>query len=282
MKLFLECLPCILRQVWDASKMATDDAAVQEQIMQDAIGVLGRYREYRNSPHIAREMHRVVRAHTGNADPYVQVKQRDLDMALTLLPELERQLLQKDDRLYWALKASATGNVLDSAIYAAHDIGKFDAEFAQPFAICDDAVLRQKLQTAKTLLVIGDNTGETVFDCLLLKQFAHLKRTYAVRSAPVINDATMDEALASGLGDYAEVISTGCDSPGVLLDDCGADFKRLFFAADIVISKGQGNFETLSDCPRELFFLLKAKCPVIAHLFQVPLNGYVFKYKKDQ
>ena len=103
---------------------------------------------------------------------------------------------------------------------------------------------------------------------------------YAVRSAPVLNDATAAEALASGVGEVARVVSTGCDMPGVLLAESSDEFLDLVQNADIVISKGQGNYETLSDCPRDVFFLLKAKCPVIARSLGVELNAYVFRHRE--
>lgn len=278
MKVLLECLSCSLRQVLEAARMATGDPAEHTQIMDEAIELLTHYHEYPNSPAVAQEMHRIVKAHTGNLDPYVQIKQRDLALARGLMPDITRRVQGKADALYWSLKASATGNVLDSAIYADYENHHFDEEFEAPFAICDLPAFKERLQTAKSLLVIGDNTGETVFDCLLLKQFPHLTMTYAVRSAPVINDATMAEAIEAGIDQYAEVISTGCAAPGVMLEACNAEFLEIFHAADLVISKGQGNYETLSDAPRSVFFLLKAKCPVIANALGVHLNDYIFQY----
>jgi len=278
MELFLECLPCVLRQAMEAAKLSTDDEALQKQMIAEVLGILGRYEAFNSAPEIVREFHRVLKARTGAADPYAAIKQRDLETAIRLLPELKRQLSQKDDRLYWALKAAATGNVLDSAIGLTIDMSRFDAEFEKPFAVCDIGVFQQRLENAKSLMVIGDNTGETVFDGLLLEQFPGLRLTYAVRSAPVINDATAEEAVASGLDRYAEIISTGCDIPGVLLEECGGEFLKRFREADIVISKGQGNYETLSECPRDIFFLLKAKCPIMAKVQGVSLNDFVFRY----
>jgi uncharacterized protein with ATP-grasp and redox domains len=202
-------------------------------------------------------------------------------MALNLFPKLKHIIESRKDPLYWGLKTAAIGNVLDSAICFGYDIeGIIDAELEKPFAICDAPVLNRQIKTAKTLLVIGDNTGETVFDCLLLEQLPNLNLTYAVRSAPIINDATIEDAQASGLGRYAQIISTGCDAPGVLLDECSETFLNIFYGADIVISKGQGNYETLSDCGRDIYFLLKAKCQVLAGLLDVGLNEYVFKYNE--
>ncbi len=109
---------------------------------------------------------------------------------------------------------------------------------------------------------------------MLLEQLSNLNLTYAVRNAPIINNATMEDAQASGLGQYARIVSTGCDAPGVLLDECSEAFLDIFYGADIVISKGQGNYETLSDCDRNIYFLLKAKCLVLAGLLDVGLNDF--------
>ena len=278
MEVFLDCLPCVLRGALEAAKMSTDDEGLQREIMQDAIGVLSRYETYQNAPEIAREFQRIVKARTGKQDPYTAVKQRDLATALRLLPALTQRVLSRDDTLYWALKAAATGNVLDAAIGLTIDMSRFDTEFETPFAVCDIQPLKAKLETAKTLLVIGDNTGETVFDGLLLSQFPDLQLTYAVRDQPVLNDATIAEAVASGLDRYANIISTGCDVPGVKLSECSEEFLKIFHSADIVIAKGQGNYETLSEPPRDLFYLLKAKCPVIARVLNVKLHDFVFRY----
>jgi damage-control phosphatase, subfamily I len=280
MKVFLECLPCLLRQVLDATKTATDDADLRNTIMTEALEMLRGYGSFPNAPTVARGMQRLIKAHTGNADPYAAIKQSDLALALRLLPDVRQQVESRDDSLYWALKAAATGNLLDCAAGTRFDAERFTAEFETLFAVCDDAAFRERLQTAQTLLVIGDNAGETVFDGLLLSQFPHLRRTYAVRSAPAINDATAADALASGLDAYADILPTGCDAPGVLLSECSETFLERFYASDIVISKGQGNLETLSDCPREIFFLLKAKCPAVAGLLGVDLYAYVFRHRE--
>lgn len=138
--------------------------------------------------------------------------------------------------------------------------------------------MEYKLKKAKSLLIIGDNAGETVFDRVLIEDFLNLNITYAVRSEPIINDATIEDAYASGLEKCATLISTGCNAPGVILDECNEEFLNIFNNADIIISKGQGNYETLSEEKKEIFFLLKAKCPVISEKLGVSVNDYVFKW----
>ncbi len=279
MKVYLDCLPCVLRQVLEASRMATEDAEKQERIMSDAVRILCKYKSYRNSPEIVRKIHRLVSKRTGIADPYNQIKQRDLQAALGVYPKLKEIAENKQDRLYWALKVAAAGNTLDSAVNAGYDIEKnIEREIVKPFAVCDSDLFEQRLKTAKSILVIGDNAGETVFDRVLLEQLPGFDITYAVRSAPIINDATEKEAHASGLGSIARIVSTGCDMPGILLDECSKAFLDIFFGADIVISKGMGNYETLSDCGRDIYFLLKVKCPTVSNLLGAEINEYVFKY----
>jgi uncharacterized protein with ATP-grasp and redox domains len=280
MKIYLDCLPCVLRQVLEASRMATDNAGEHDRIMSDAIDILGRYKSYRISPEIVREIHRLVGKRTGILDPYNRIKQRDLQTALSIYPKLRSFVEKKTDRLYWALKVAATGNSLDSAVNTGYDIEEsIENEMQEPFAACDAELFEQQLKTAERLLIIGDNAGETVFDRVLLEQLPNINLTYAVRSAPIINDATREDAQAAGLGRITRVISTGCDMPGVLLNECSKTFLDIFFGADIVISKGQGNFESLSDCDRDIYFLLKAKCPMISDLLGVGINEYVFEYK---
>ncbi|HHU12840.1 MAG TPA: DUF89 family protein [Clostridiaceae bacterium] len=279
METFLDCLPCVLGQVLEASRMATDDAEIQAKIMEKAVAILADYKQYSCSPAIVRDMHQVVKQLTGVSDPYSAIKARDIRAAKKAEPFLTHFLEQKQDKLYWALKIAATGNILDSAICQNVDIeAGLETELNKAFSVCDIGVLQDALATAKQILIIGDNAGETVFDRFLIKQLAALHVVYAVRSEPIINDATMQDALDSGLHDLAEVISTGCGAPGAILAECSPAFLSAFESSDIVISKGQGNFEALSDCQRPLFFILKAKCTMIAARLSVSLNDYVCLY----
>jgi uncharacterized protein with ATP-grasp and redox domains len=123
---------------------------------------------------------------------------------------------------------------------------------------------RNAAAAAKDILYIADNAGEIVFDRLLIKQIGPEKITFVVKGGPIINDATIEDAQAAGLTDLMKVIDTGDDAPGTILEFCSEDFQHCFEAADLVIAKGQGNYETLSNIDKNIFFLVKAKCPVIA------------------
>ena len=280
MEIFLDCLPCTLRQVLEASRMVTDDTKLQKNIMEESIKVLLDYRNYGCSPDMGRAMHNIVKKYTGVIDPYEKIKLKDMETAKKMYPMIKLFLQKKGNSNYWVLKIAATGNIIDSAINNIRDIESvIEKELEKEFAVCDIDIFEEKLKTAKSLLIIGDNAGETVFDKVLAEHLSNLDITYAVRSEPTINDTTEKEAYASGLGECTKIISTGCSSPGVILKECSEEFLDIFNTADIVISKGQGNFEALMDYKRKVFFLLKAKCPMISKHLKVGLYEYVFKYK---
>ena len=144
-------------------------------------------------------------------------------------------------------------------------------------AINDYQVLVDKLESTKQILYLADNAGETVFDRLLIDAIGR-PVTYAVRENPIINDATEEDAIASGLDEISEIVSSGCDAPGTLLGQCSESFLNYFQAADIIISKGQGNCETLSNEKRPICYLLKVKSPVVARDLRVNEGAIVVKY----
>ena len=283
MDIFLDCLPCVLKQVLEASRMATDNIELHAKIMGEAIKILADYKNYRCSPDIAKDMHQVVKSLTGESDPYKAVKERDIKTALEAYPRLQEFTANKQNNLYWALKIAATGNIIDSAIYNnLNFIASLENELSKEFSVCDLDIFEEELKLAKNILIVGDNARETVFDRVLIENLASYKITYAVRAEPIINDATLQDAYDSGLNDCASIITIGCGAPGAILNQCSPEFLSVFNKADIVISKGQGNYEALSDCQRPVFFLLKAKCTMIADRLSVNLNDYVFKYHRTE
>lgn len=277
MEVFLDCLPCVLRQALEASRMATDNPDLQQAIMKETLQLVTEYPKYQSSPELGRAVHQLVKERTGVCDPYKKIKQDNMETALQLYPLLKQFLSEKENQLYWALKIAAIGNIIDAALSNDLDIKKrVEAEIEKEFAVCDLAIFTEVLQQAKQLLLIGDNAGETVFDRVLAEKLSGLELIYAVRSEPVLNDVTYEEADASGLGQYTRIVSSGCNAPGLILEECTPEFREIFNTADLVLSKGQGNFEALSGLKRGIFFLLKAKCPQIAAHLGVMVNDYVF------
>lgn len=280
MRIQTECLHCLLRQVTDAVLMTGADEDTKHNIMMKEIEFLSHYNDYASPPHIAGPMHKCVREMSGCDDPYYNIKEKDMATAAENFPVVKEYISTKDDKLLWAVKASAAGNTLDSA---ANPGGSFkdsmESELDTPFGICDIEPLREKLKGAKSVLILADNSGETYFDALLLEALGDVKITYAVRSCPAINDATAEIAERSGIAQYARIISSGSTAPGTILDEATAEFREIFDSSDVVISKGQGNYEALGDANREIFYLFKVKCPVISRHFGVEMGKYVLNLK---
>lgn len=282
-EIFIDCVPCMLRQALEAARMATDDQTQQEKIIVQALHILLDYKKYQYSPELAREIQSIIKTETGVKDPYKHIKRKDLQAALDLIPFARNFLESKSNGLYWSLKLAATGNNIDAGIYQNLDVKKcVEEELEKEFYLCDVEELEKKLTTAKTILIIGDNVGESVFDKLFIENLPKVNILYGVRSQPIINDVTEQEAYDSGLGEVAQIISTGCDAPGAILAECSEEFRDVFNGADIIISKGQGNYEALSEERGNIFFLLKAKCPMIARKLKASLNDYVFKYTVNE
>ena len=280
MRIQAECLHCLLRQVTDAVLMTGADGKTKHDIMKKQLEILTDYESYASPPHIAGPMHNCVKAMSGCDDPYYNVKEKDMATAKANFPLVEEYISTKEDKLYWGIKAACAGNTLDSA---ANPGGSFkesmEAELDTPYGICDIELLRERLKTAKKVLILADNSGETYFDVLMLRALGDVEITYAVRDCPSINDATIEIAERSGIAEYARIISSGSTAPGTILSEATAEFREAFDTADVVISKGQGNYEALDDANREIFYLFKVKCPVISKHFGVKMGNYVLKNK---
>jgi hypothetical protein len=226
-------------------------------------------------PVMAQRLHRFLREITGVADPYASAKTRDNALALSLMPELRQRLAVSPDPLLLAVRLAIAGNLID--LGPKHDLSAEEIlrsirqVLDEPFS-GDLETFRQAADNAGDILYLADNAGEIVLDRLLVEALGPARVTVAVRGAPVINDATIDDARAAGLHEIVRVISNGSDAPGTVLEECDAEFRKRFAQADLVISKGQGNFETLSAAPRDICFLFKVKCPVISANVGLPLG----------
>jgi hypothetical protein len=201
-------------------------------------------------------------------------------MARRALPALRRDLEISDNALLTAANFAIAGNVIDSGVknnLKESDLVEAVEHAAQNALHGDTSEFVSAVLRAEKILYLCDNAGEIVFDTLLIEQLGSHRVTAAVRGKPIINDALMADARAAGLTDLVPVIDNGSDAPGTVLEDCSDTFKEAFDAADLIISKGQGNFETLSDSDRPIFFLFKAKCPVVAETVDLPLGTHVLR-----
>ena len=271
----LDCLPCIFRQTLDAVRRVSDDPAFYERVVREVAGWICTADLRLPPPVMAQRVHRLLRELTGIADPYVAAKMRDNALALSLMPELRERLAVSSDPLSLAVRLAIAGNLIDlgpKQELSAETIQRSIRQVLdEPFS-GDVETFRLAAADAKDILYLADNAGEIVLDRLLVEALGPAKVTVAVRGAPVINDATIDDARAAGLHEIVPVISNGSDAPGTVLEECDAEFRKRFAQADLVISKGQGNFETLSAAPRDICFLFKVKCPVISSNVGLPLG----------
>lgn len=277
MKTYLDCIPCFMQQALRAGKMSTDDKQKQKKIL-DEVGKLIQTFSLKNTPaEYGAEVYRIISEITGIEDPYKEIKNKSIEEAKVLVPELKLLIKHSENPLLTAVKIAIAGNIIDFGVNETFDL-KQDLEkiMTQDFAVSDFEAFKNSVENAKTILYIGDNAGESVFDNLLIKEIN--KRTYyAVREIPIINDATYEDAVDSGLAEAAIIISSGVRAPGTILNQCTNEFLELFESVDLVISKGQGNYEGLSDVSRPIFFLLKAKCEVIAKDIGVSKNDIIIK-----
>ena len=235
-------------------------------------------------PIMGQKIHRLIRELVGIEDPYRDVKRRFNNAALQLYSGMRTYIIESKDMLETAIKLAIAGNIIDFGVN-----GKLhESELEQTVSEClaaefSDIQLRsfrQAVNEAEEILYIADNAGEIIFDRLLIEQLPIEKVTVVVKGSPVINDATMEDAVLAGLPRIVEVIDNGSDGPGTILETCSEVFVDRFKEADLVIAKGQGNYETLSDVDKNIFFILKAKCPVIAQDLGCEVGDMVFRKSK--
>jgi len=264
MRTFLDCIPCFMLQALRAGRLA---GLSDEKILRLLMDLGEKIRNIKLDdppPKTAVMVYDLINSYTGKTDPFKTVKKQSTEKALALYPRLKKDVSESEDPLGLAIRLAITGNVIDFGVPSSHDLeSEIEKIMEQSFGRRDEEEFKKAVTGAEWILYLGDNAGETVFDRLLIETLAR-PTTYIVRERPIINDATREDALAAGLDKVATIISSGCAAPGTVLDQCTPEFRELFRKAPVVISKGQGNFETLSESDAPVFFLLKAKCDVVA------------------
>jgi len=281
MKTYLDCYPCFLRQALEAARVNSASEQEQRAVLDRVMQLLEAADLNATPPEIGRRVHRIVRAALQGVDPYRKLKAESTRQALDLYEPLRELVEAADDPLEAGVRLAIAGNLIDygppgapadaTTLYRAVN----DA-LQQPLAVNHLEHFRRHLADAKDVLYLADNAGETVFDRVLIETMDR-PTTYVVRGAPVLNDAMVEDALAAGLDRVARIMDNGSDAPGTILDQCSAAVREEFDTASVVVAKGQGNYETLSDCDRDVFFLLQVKCPVIAQHVGVPVGSMVIK-----
>lgn len=277
MRIYLDCYPCFLRQALQAARIAGADEDRQHAVLDCVMKSLHDIGPGMTPPEIGDMVHRAVRSMIDGGDPYRTAKDESTAEALRLYDRLVSLVRRGVDPLERAIRISIAGNILDFAPNHVYDLWEtVERVVTEPMAIDDTIPLKRRLAEVNRFLFLGDNAGETVFDRVLIETIGK-PAAYAVKGGPVLNDATLEDAEAAGLREVAELVSTGSDAPGTVLERCDDSFRQRYDDAELVIAKGQANYETLSDQGPKVFFLLQVKCPVIADDIGMPMGGIVVK-----
>jgi len=277
MKTYLDCYPCFLKQALSAARRAGASEALQQEILLNVMDELKSFPSGITPPEMAFKIHQSVRQKTNKIDPYKEAKYQATQEALALYPELKNKVKTASDPIEMAVRIAIAGNIIDLGVADNYDINAtLNHVLTQPFAINDLSSFRRRLSESGSIFYLADNAGETVFDRILIEQLGK-PVTYVVKAGPIINDATREDAIAAGIDQVAEIIDNGTQAPSTMFELCSESFLQRFEQAELIIAKGQGNYESLSENLAPIFFLLQAKCNVIARDLGISKTDIVLK-----
>ncbi len=289
MKTYLECIPCFFRQALEGARIVRASPKQQKQIIDGLARKIPEISLRSSPPEIARLGYALLKRMSPRADPYKDIKRSSNRIALRMLGRLKNRVNHSQDTLLASLELAIAGNIIDFGVKnnlnVKEELNRILA--AEGKAIHKKSIFhysgfKRALKKAKNILYLADNAGEVVFDRILIeeikKEYPDKVVFYAVKAKPIINDALLEDAKVCGMDKSARVISNGTDAPGTILALCSKEFKQVYKNADMVISKGQGNFESLSSEKRPLFFLFMVKCPVVAKETGCKMGSIVLFY----
>jgi len=256
---------------------------MKEKIIRAALRKASEIPFDKSPPHMGKEIHRIIKDLLGDIDPYRDLKNLYNKKALDLYPRMKEIVSSADDPLKTAARLAIAGNIIDFGVSVTNNhfrlMEVIDDTLKRPFAVDQYQEFKLDMRNAKKILYAGDNAGEIVFDRILIEEIPEFKQKviYAVKGSPVLNDVTIEDARDTGLAEIVKVIENGSDAPGTILEECSDQFLNAYNEADIVIGKGQGNYETLSEFCEKCYYLLKVKCPVLARDLKVGVGDIVLK-----
>lgn len=272
----LRCKDCLLRSYHALFRKFNITGKVRNEFL-NAFDEIAKTQHFGSTPEMQHKLNGVFRTLSGIADAFEAEKAESNRVAEMLYETWQPRVTEAPDPFSMALRLSIAGNIMDYGAADSFDIHKtIENVMNVSFAIDHSAKLKQKLQRAASVLYLGDNAGEIVFDRLLLETVAHPNVSFTVRGGPALNDVTLKEAEETGIHRVAKVIDSGFDAPSTILKKSSHEFRDIFRSADLIISKGQGNLEGLIDenDPR-IFFLLMIKCDVMAEKLEVNKGSFI-------
>jgi uncharacterized protein with ATP-grasp and redox domains len=266
MRTYPECFPCFLRQTLIALDQYADSGRRHEEIIKAVLPVMAGADTSKPPAYTTTFIHRLIREQLGE-DPFMKLKFQYNEIAMGLYPKMKETVKKSRDPLWSAARLAIAGNVIDFGIYATVDIeGSVRRALEEAIAVDDYDSFSEALSEAEGILYLLDNCGEIAFDRLLVEELVSMgkKVTAVVKGSPVLNDVTHDDAIQVGLDRVCHVIDNGSDAVGTILEMTPPGFLDVFNKTDLVISKGQGNFETLMETGKKTFFLFQSKCDLVS------------------
>ncbi len=282
MKLNVNCLSCNLKQAITITNRLGIDSKLQEAVVKEVLKSLSMADFEKCNPEIMRNTWSIITGMLNVHDPYHEIKRQNNIDLLNIMDDIEKIINTSENKLLTSLKISIIGNMIDFAakenVSCEEVLSLINNVHNIDFVVDDSNEFFEVLSSAGTCLYIGDNCGECVLDRVFISQikrvFPQIKVYYVVRGFPVLNDVTMEDAHMIGMDSYASIIHSGDSAPGILLSTASQDLKDKFEKCDVILSKGQGNYESLSSLEREhMFFLFMAKCEVIQSIFHTDKYG---------
>lgn len=280
------CIPCYLKQALAATREVTRDADRQRTVLNEVAELLPDLPLQSTPAHNSTQVLWRAQEVLGCPDPFASKKRHYNELALKMYPQLKALVQASSQRLNTAVRVAAAGNVIDLGILERDDVdllGVLNEMVRRGFTVDECGLLDRELAKVERILYLLDNAGETVFDRVLVEELVarDVQVTVAVKGQPILNDATMEDALVAGLDQSAAVISNGSPMIGTDLGTCSADFISLFEGADLIVSKGQANFETLNETENHIFYVLRAKCPEVGRELGVAMGDVVAIFNRS-
>lgn len=283
MKIDEACIECIINQSVRVAEAINASKTLSNELTTTVTNMSRSFSYEDTPPEIASFVYEKMAQIANKIDLYDEVKDSSTKKALSFVSLLQEKLKNSTDKLLVATKIAVAGNVIDLAAVVEFDLHEeLEKIFDTPFSHNDFDLLKEKLQSSKTVLLIGDNVGEHIFDYIYIQTlkeiYPDIKYSYMVRGNPIINDVTMKEAKEAGFDQICELVDSGVNTPGFSYSRANSYSMDLFDGADLVISKGMGNYECISPPKRgDICFLLKVKCGVVAASLKKEIGDIICK-----
>lgn len=229
------------------------------------------------APEVARINQYKIKEILQNDDPYKEIKYSSNKYLLDKYDHLKEIVTKSNNKFDTALRLAIAGNIIDYAANPDFNIDNtINKVLGEDFSINDSLILKEEISKAKSILYLGDNAGEIVMDKLFLESLNHANVTYVVKESPVINDVTIEDVRQTGIDKYANIITNGYDAASTILSKVSEEFMLYYKSADLIISKGQGNYEgLLNEQDNRIFFLMMVKCDMVAEKIGTTKGGFV-------